>query len=183
MIDQLASNNYIFIPTAKYCPSGDQAKDVIGQSCCPALNNCRPNESQTRQRQSSPPDIIRPKIKKYYRYEVRAQNSVNLMRFHNSKCYLNHCILPLEGDQSAVSMRASWAFHTIGLELGVRDLIFKLQPVANKTDWESDDHATAYTGVTFCARVDLQGNNKRFSSQRIQERFEEESTILMQIFF
>ena len=53
-------------------------------------------------------------------------------------------------------MRASWAFHTIGLELGVRDLIFKLQPVANKTDWESDDHATAYTGVTFCARVDLQ---------------------------
>ena len=65
-------------------------------------------------------------------------------------------ILPLDGDQSAVSMRASWAFHTIGLEFGVRDLIFKLQPVANKTDWESDDHATAYTGVTFCARVDLQ---------------------------
>ena len=76
-----------------------------------------------------------------------------------------YCILPLDGDQSAVSMRASWAFHTIGLELGVRDLIFKLQPVANKTDWESDDHATAYTGVTFCARVDLQVIIKDFPTR------------------
>ena len=79
-----------------------------------------------------------------------------------------YCILPLEGDQSAVSMRASWAFHTIGLELGVRDLIFKLQPVANKTDWESDDHATAYTGVTFCARVDLQVIIKDFPTREIK---------------
>ena len=80
-------------------------------------------------------------------------------------------ILPLEGDQSAVSMRASWAFHTIGLELGVRDLIFKLQPVANKTDWESDDHATAYTGVTFCARVDLQVIIKDFPTREIKRDF------------
>ena len=82
-----------------------------------------------------------------------------------------YCILPLDGDQSAVSMRASWAFHTIGLELGVRDLIFKLQPVANKTDCESDDHATAYTGVTFCARVDLQVILKYFPTREIKRDF------------
>ena len=51
--------------------------------------------------------------------------------------------LPFEGDQSTVKMRASWAFQTNGFEFGVRDLIFKLQPVANNTDWESDDQATA----------------------------------------
>ena len=82
------------------------------------------------------------------------ENSITFFIIQSVICM--YCILPLDGDQSAVSMRASWAFHTIGLELGVRDLIFKLHPVANKTDWESDDHATAYTGVTFWARVDLQ---------------------------
>ena len=51
--------------------------------------------------------------------------------------------LPFEGDQSTVKMRASWAFQTNGFEFGVRDLIFKLQPVANNTDCESDDQATA----------------------------------------
>ena len=63
--------------------------------------------------------------------------------------------VPFDGDQSAVNISASCAFQTRGFEFGVRDLIFKLVPVANKTDWESDDHATAYTGVTFWAKVDL----------------------------
>ena len=61
----------------------------------------------------------------------------------------------MDGDQSAVNIRASCAFQTRGFELGVSDLMFKFEPVANNTDCESEDQATAYTGVTFCAKVDL----------------------------
>ena len=51
--------------------------------------------------------------------------------------------VPLEGDQSTANIRASWAFQTKGFEFGVRDLIFKLHPVVNNTDCESDDQSTA----------------------------------------
>ena len=53
------------------------------------------------------------------------------------------CFIPLEGDQSTANIRASCAFQTKGFEFGVSDLIFKLVPVANKTDCESDDQDTA----------------------------------------
>ena len=57
--------------------------------------------------------------------------------------FQKYIYIPFDGDQSIVKTRASWAFQTKGFELGVSDLIFRLHPVANNTDWESEDHATA----------------------------------------